>query len=166
MPEAEGYLAVGVIYQAFADAGLTGNNGPHHGMPHDKEQARAFLFETHGEWATARATWCAAADLCPSFVRDIALRLEADPSPRPRTYHRARENSRSLRSVTVERVKERIAYLRARGIDIATAKQQDAADVLNAGGFTTSRGHAYNTINVFELKHLFRRCVDMGEIEA
>jgi hypothetical protein len=171
VPDAEGFLAVAVILQAFSDSGLTGNatasEGDDSSVDLERQHARAFLLSPRGDWATARAAWCLAADLSPEFVRAIARRLEKDPTgERPRTRRQARDVVRMLRPATVARVKERIAYLRDRGVDIVTAKQQEVANVLNAGGFMTSRGHAYNPMNVFELKHLFKRCIDMGEIDG
>jgi len=162
-PHAEGILAAAVIAQAFHDAGWVTNCAAS-GI--DRSQARAFLTSTQGEWAFAREAWAVAAGLCPEFVRDLALKLSKNPLRRSKTGNSTTANTgRVPKHVTVERVRERVDYLKSRGVDIATQSPVEVARALTAGGFTTPRGFAYDGNNVIELRRQYLNCRQLGLIE-
>jgi hypothetical protein len=165
VPNAEGFLAAAVITQAFWDTGwFTSSSAPHAGTVVDREQARMFLLATHGEWAAAREAWCTAADLCPDWLRDIALKVSKQRNPAVDRRKSAGRQPYALPDDTVERIRERVEYLRSKGLDVRTASPTDVAQVLNAAGLTTATGLQYTAIIACDLRRMFARCVEWGKL--
>jgi hypothetical protein len=165
--DAEGFLAAAVIIQAFSDTGwLTGSDTPQHGTSVDRDQARMFLLSTRGDWAAAREAWAVAANLCPDFVRDLALKLQKNPkSVAKQVNSRHVHNQRAPRAGTPQRVRVRVEYLKSRGIDITTHRPSEVARALTDGGFTTPRGFKYDGTNVIELRKQYQNCIRLRMLE-
>jgi hypothetical protein len=161
---AEGFLAAAVIQQAFWDSGwMTGSGSPaHDGTFVERTQAHQFLLSTRGEWAAARETWAVAAGMCPDYVRDLALKLSK--APRQRRQNPGKTPGPPRQDV-VDRVRERVDYLRSQGVDLATAWLTEIVTVLNAGGFTSPCGLEYDSTRAGTLRDLFLRCVKWGVLQ-
>ena len=122
-----GSLAAGILYQAWADAGIVRATGRAESEI-DQHEAIRFLTAEHGPWALSRKNWAEIAGVCPAQLRQkaieslspkvigdappaIALRPERLPRPGTKIADLI-ELLRHADGITVEEMQERFGWTR------------------------------------------------------